>query len=120
MVRTTPIKRLNDFIEQRKRWLRGGIRVNIWGWIMMVVSFAVHLLMTVGVFMNVRDISAILAVLVLDYSLMWRIARRINIRISLQNFLAYELFYIFYSVVLITGLIFRSPVHWKERTYTDT
>ncbi len=123
MVRTFPFNRFKDFLEQRKRWLRGGIRVNIWGWIMMSISFTAHLMICGGIFifpLNPHFISALAAVLVLDYSLVWRIGMRINLRVHLLYFIAYELFYIFYSILLTINLISRSPISWKERTYKES
>jgi len=123
MVRTVPLKRFSDFFEQRRRWLRGGFKVNIWGWTMMFISFIVHLMISGGLFIfptNLLFISAVTSILLLDLSLIWRIARRINFGIHLLYFLAYEIFYVVYSVLLVLNLLSKSSIKWKQRTYNGT
>ncbi len=119
-VRSLPLENFKDFYEQRKRWLRGGVRVNFWGWMMMFTSFVVHLMMVGGIFifpLSPLLLLAILAVFTTDISLIWRIARRIKLRRIFLIFPVYEVFYIFYSILLAVSLLSRSPIHWKQHTY---
>jgi cellulose synthase/poly-beta-1,6-N-acetylglucosamine synthase-like glycosyltransferase len=120
MIESLPIKRFRDFMEQRKRWLRGGVNVNIWGWLMMPVSLLAHLMIIGGIFIFPGDplfITAVIALSIIDFTLIWRIARRIKFKVNFLYFLVYELFFIFYTLLLSMSFISRSPIQWKDRTY---
>jgi cellulose synthase/poly-beta-1,6-N-acetylglucosamine synthase-like glycosyltransferase len=121
-VRSLPLENFKEFYEQRKRWLRGGLRVNFWGWTMMLTSFVAHFMIVGGIFifpLSSLLYLAILAVLLTDISLIWRTTRRIKLKGVLSFFPLYEAFYIFYSILLAINLFYRSPINWKQRTYNN-
>jgi cellulose synthase/poly-beta-1,6-N-acetylglucosamine synthase-like glycosyltransferase len=117
---STSLDNFSEFYEQRKRWLRGGINVNLWGWFMMLVSFLTHVFVFLGFFYfpeSYMYLIIFLTVVILDGSLIRRVARRVNIKINPFNIFIYEIFYTGYTIVLALSLIIKSPVRWKNRTY---
>ncbi len=115
-----PLNTLVDFIQQRRRWLSGGLKAPLWGWVLMVTSFSSHLLMVVTVLVSQwspLSITGIALVLGLDFSLIWRLQRRLGLTHRKIYFLLFEAFYILYTLILAGMLLIPGEIRWKDRRY---
>ena len=55
--------------------------------------------------------------MLIDFSLVWRIMFKSGI-VKLKKYLiAFELFYISYTIILAIGLLFPGRIFWKERSF---
>ena len=120
MIQSLPLPHLREFFQQRKRWLYGGLGASRWGWLLMSISLLIHLLIIVNLLLiNISTlvILGLLLKLLIDFSLVWRIMFKSGI-VKLKKYLiAFELFYISYTIILAIGLLFPGRILWKERSF---
>ena len=120
MIQSLPLNNLGDFIQQRKRWLSGGMKAPLWGWILMSTSFLAHFSIVVNLFLlnfTIAVISGLLLTLGIDLSLLWRMLRKSGNLKVIKYFIPFEFFYFFYTIILAIDLIFPGRIYWKERSF---
>jgi len=113
-----PLLSFGDFLNQRKRWLRGGKDCGIWAYFLMLTSMLTRICVVLNLFIS--DFSFLswiflLVVLLMDYSLPGRLIPRFNKTYLNKYFPVFEFFYLFYSIILTIVFIFRRDISWKGR-----
>ena len=120
MIQSLPLQHLREFIQQRKRWLYGGLGASRWGWLLMSVSLLIHLLIIVNLILfnfTSQVIWGLLFKMLIDFSLVWRILLKTGI-VKLKKYLIiFELFYIIYTIILAIDMLFPGKILWKERSF---
>jgi len=120
MIQSLPLNHIHDFLQQRKRWLSGGLKAPLWGWVLMLTSFLVHLFIMINLLMfnfNIPVFCSLFLILGIDFSLLWRQMLKSGIIKIKRYFIAFEIFYIFYTIVLAIAIVFPGKIHWKERSF---
>jgi cellulose synthase/poly-beta-1,6-N-acetylglucosamine synthase-like glycosyltransferase len=120
MIQSQPLNHFRDFFWQRKRWLAGGLRAPVWGWILMSSSFAAHLLIVINLIMlnlTIPVISGLLLILGIDISLLWRILLTSGLTKLKRYFILFEIFYFIYTIFLALSLFIPGKIYWKGRRF---
>ncbi len=115
-----PLLHLSDFFAQRRRWLSGGLKAPLWGWLLMIISFVAHLLLVLNLIIFNWTFSLLISfivVLLIDLSLVARLSYRFQVNRILKYFPIFEIFYISYTIIFAVSLLLPGRIKWKERTY---
>lgn len=120
LVTSHPMANFRNFFQQRKRWSAGGKEVGSYGKFLMFLSHFVHILV-VGSFFALTPIipiSALVLLMIADFSLLWRTTGMVKRRDLLKTFLLWEGFYFFYTTIFAPVLLFPTTITWKEISYS--
>jgi len=120
MVRSKSLETILELIHQRLRWVAGGRRSGVAGWIMLLVTFVLHLLIPPVLLLNPMNFqiwSLAGLVVMLDFALLFRMLVRTRSWHLLLYFPLFECYYFLYTTFF--GLLSFLPVKikWKDRTY---
>jgi cellulose synthase/poly-beta-1,6-N-acetylglucosamine synthase-like glycosyltransferase len=119
-IKSVPAPSIKSFYQQRKRWIIGGRKVSWWGYFLMFSAFSAHLLMLLVWPLNListLSITLLSLCLLADFLLLYTILARIKQKQLLVLFIAFELFYIFYTLTLALLFIVPATVNWKGRKF---
>jgi cellulose synthase/poly-beta-1,6-N-acetylglucosamine synthase-like glycosyltransferase len=120
MIQSLPLNHIKDFLQQRKRWLSGGLKAPRWGWVLMSTSLLVHLLVIINLLLynlNISVFSGLLLIMGIDFSLLWRLISKSGFAKLKRYFIAFEIFYFFYTILLFISVFFPGRIPWKERSF---
>ena len=120
MIQSIPLNHIRDFFQQRKRWLSGGLKAPLWGWVLMSASFMVHLLIIFNLILinfSIPVISSLVLTMAIDFSLQRRIILKSGYTKYIRYFVPFEVFYFFYTILLAISAILPGRIYWKERSF---
>lgn len=120
MIQSIPLNQFRDFFQQRRRWLSGGIKAPVWGWILMSTSFLAHLSIVVNLVLSnftIPVFSGLLLTLGIDLSLQWRMILKSGYVELKKYFIFFEIFYFIYTIILAIGVLIPVGIKWKGRSY---
>jgi cellulose synthase/poly-beta-1,6-N-acetylglucosamine synthase-like glycosyltransferase len=114
-----PLDTLNELLQQRRRWSKGGIKTSIWGFTLLSVSFLAHITALLPFLWGLwtYPLYAFLLLFCADFLIIFRILKRFNLGWLIYIFPAFELYYILYTIILALMLPLPLKVVWKGRTY---
>jgi cellulose synthase/poly-beta-1,6-N-acetylglucosamine synthase-like glycosyltransferase len=116
--RTLPLNTLGELLNQRKRWVRGGLRGAWWLYpIYLAVGLAPLVPLALLFVAPLVGGIALLARLAADATFLRPLARRFGVPWSARAFLRFELLHHFYLMVLPWLLLFRPRIAWKGRVH---
>ncbi len=123
MIETRALSNFHEFIQQRKRWLSGGLKAPIWGWILMFTSFLAHLLILVNMItlnFSIFIFNSFVILTIVDISLIWKVTKISKSKRLIRYFIPFEIFYYIYSILLAVNLFLPGKINWKERSFSKT
>jgi len=123
MIQSLPLNHIRDFFQQRKRWLFGGVKAPMWGWVLMFTSFIAHLLFVINLIctnFSLPVITGFVLITFIDLSLIWRVSIKSGSKKLIRYFIPYELFYYVYTLIVTLSMILPGKIYWKERSYKKT
>jgi cellulose synthase/poly-beta-1,6-N-acetylglucosamine synthase-like glycosyltransferase len=123
MIQSLPLNHIRDFFQQRKRWLFGGKKAPLWGWILMFTSFIAHLLIVLNLALTnftIPVITGFAFIAGVDLSLIWRVVKKSGSKKLIRYFIPFEVFYFFYSLLVALTMILPGKIYWKERSFNKT
>jgi cellulose synthase/poly-beta-1,6-N-acetylglucosamine synthase-like glycosyltransferase len=123
MIQSLPLYHFREFIQQRKRWLSGGLKAPLWGWVLMSTSFITHFLIVVNLVLLNFSIPVILGLVFLsgiDLSLIWRLILKSGTKNLVRYFILFEIFYFLYTLILAMGILLPGKIYWKGRSFKKT
>jgi len=116
---TRPCGRLADWLQQRKRWMRGAMQIS-WPLILLLFgqAFFVPSLIVLAFFFPKLALATFALKWTMDGSIIYGGLNRLA-RLDLLKYLpAFWLFQAFLPVLLIVFYFLPFPIKWKEREYT--
>ncbi|MCB0281153.1 MAG: glycosyltransferase [Calditrichae bacterium] len=115
-----PVNRFNDFVQQRQRWIKGGLKGRPFAFFLVGFSYIAHLIIPL-IFIsgpyNMLTATAIGLIVGIDYFQLKRNLKTFNLENYKSEFIKYEVFYLLYSSFLFLMLPFPKKVKWKGRQY---
>lgn len=117
-INSNPPENFTDFVKQRKRWMIGGRKSRPFAYFLMFTAFLTRLIAFFGLAWHGFSFSSLLAVLIVlacDFSVAARLAFRFSKKYLLNYFLFFEIFYLFYSVILAITFFMGNTIEWKGR-----
>jgi cellulose synthase/poly-beta-1,6-N-acetylglucosamine synthase-like glycosyltransferase len=119
-VKGLPMPGFISFIQQRLRWMVGGLNARLFAYVLVGLSFIIHsgmVILTATAQWNGVSATAIGLILGIDYLVLKQSMKSLDLKINPFQFLSFEVFYIFYTHILILLLPFSRTVNWKGRKY---
>lgn len=123
MIQSMPLNHFRDFFQQRRRWLYGGMKAPVWGWVLMSASFIAHLLIVVNLIplnFTFPVVSGLVLITGMDLSLLWRLKLKSGLAKLTRYFIPFEIFYFLYTIILAISVFIPGRIYWKERSFKKT
>jgi cellulose synthase/poly-beta-1,6-N-acetylglucosamine synthase-like glycosyltransferase len=118
LVLSAPVKDFTEFINQRMRWVKGGMGARPFAYFLVGFSFLTHLSI-IAIFImqqwNMISATAIGLILGIDHFMLKMHLKDLEKENLKKHFLRFELFYIFYPLVLFILVPFTKRIKWKGR-----
>ncbi len=123
-VLTVAEKTARQFLSQRIRWVMGGQATRLWSQMPLHIIFVFHLCLIIF-FPLMFFVHSFIAITLLsisvkavsDFVRCWRVCKEFRCLHLLKLFAFYEIFMIFYSILIGLGSIFIKNVKWKGEAY---
>ncbi len=118
LVTSAPCPDAKTLYWQKKRWGVGGLDSDLAGFTAMATAWLTHLGILLAPFL-VPQVAVYLIgfKFISDYFFLYGVYRKLNLKLSIKYFLVFEIYFIFYVLVLPILLIFTKKVNWKGRKY---
>jgi len=113
---------LRSFINQRLRWLSGGLKYAGKGVILLGAAFILHILLIIGLFGIINStlyITILGVVLSTDFIFLSILTKKINKKLILRFFFLFEFYYIVCTTFLGFIMPFANSLLWKGRDYKE-
>lgn len=119
LVESKPCPTLKSVIQQKHRWGKGGLDMKLYGFLIMLIAFSMHVaLLWHFALLSLPSTAAILLIkFIADYVFLYQILARLKRTGDLRYFYWFELYYILYVIALPFLVFFGGKVRWKGRTY---
>ncbi len=103
---------------QKKRWGVGGLESDLTGYLVMLWGFLSNLCIILTPFIfSYTALYLCLFKIIIDYSFILPVYKKLKMKLKFIHFIAFEIYFIFY-VILLPFLVFpKRKVKWKGRVY---
>ena len=115
-----PNKTFKEFFQQRWRWVSGGKSASVWSYFVTGLSITAHLFMLlVFIFQQWHLMAAagIGLIIGIDYYILNRQLKKLNMERLKKYFLHFELFHLIYLLVFAVFYFIPKKVSWKGREF---
>lgn len=113
-----PLISYNEIFWQKKRWGVGGVESKLYGYLTMASGYVAKvctlllpfLFSTTALYLSVFKIF-------IDYFFVQQIYRKLNLKLTIKNFAAFEIYFIVYVLLLPIVVLPSRKVKWKGREF---
>ncbi|MEG8946057.1 glycosyltransferase [Rosettibacter firmus] len=118
LVTSKPCPDLKTLYWQKKRWGVGGIESDIIGYLIMLWGYITHVSMILTPFLfSFTALYLCFFKIFIDYFFIYPVYKKLNLKLKFKHFLAFEIYFIIY-VIILPFIVFINPkVKWKGREY---
>ena len=103
---------------QKKRWGVGGMKSDLFGYSVMVWGYIVHAAMVLlPFFFSMTGLYLSIFKICIDYFFVKPVFNKLNLRMKFSHFIAFEIYFIIYVLVLPFIVLPNREVKWKGRTF---
>lgn len=118
LVTSKPCENIKSIYWQKKRWGVGGLDSDIVGYGVMASGFVCHVFNFIAPFaLSANMLIMLLLKLIIDYGFLSPVYKKLNLRLKMTHFLAFEIYFILYVLLLPIVLLFGRSVKWKGREF---
>ncbi len=118
LVTSEPCPDVKTLYWQKKRWGVGGLDSDFAGYLVTSTAWLTHLgILLAPFFVPSSAVYLIGFKFIADYFFLWSVYKKLNINLPVKNFIVFEIYFIFYVLILPILLIFTKEVKWKGRKY---
>ncbi|MFH1195313.1 MAG: glycosyltransferase [bacterium] len=118
MVTSKACPDLKSLFWQKKRWGVGGLDSDLIGFSVMAWGFVAHICMLLTpFFFSMNAIYMILFKFFVDYFFMFFVYQKLKLKLRFLHFLAFEIYFIIYVLVLPIAVGLNRNVKWKGREF---
>ncbi len=115
---TLPNPDLKTFLSQRKRWIKGGLKIHLRGFITLSAGFLGQLAILLSLFSSWQLFSTVILLKSgLDFLMISVFYSTMKLKLNPFHFVLFEFYYFCYSFVLPFIFLFQPKVVWKNRSY---
>lgn len=114
---TLPCKDIHELTRQKKRWFRGGLKINSLGYISGFLMYVINLFLLTGFIIAPTGIYLLLIALkfISDWIIIYPVAEKFKMKNILWNFILFEIYFMIYGLLLPFTFITGKEINWKER-----
>lgn len=118
LVTSKPCSTWKSLIKQKKRWGVGGLKSDLAGFGVMATGFITHLcIILLPFFFSALSLYLTLFKIAVDYFALKGVHDKLNLSLRIKNFIAFEIYFILYVVLLPFITLTNRKVEWKGRVY---
>ncbi|MBX7046325.1 MAG: glycosyltransferase [Ignavibacteria bacterium] len=119
LVETQACKNLDELFKQKRRWFRGGLKINMLGLLLGIEMYPVNLLLIFGLFfLNWKIYLLFLLIKMISEIVLISKPMSIYKFTSLYKyFIHFQFFFAFYGLALPWTFLFNTKIHWKDRKF---
>lgn len=118
LVTSKPCSTWKSLFKQKKRWGVGGLESDIAGFGVMAIGFITHFcLILVPFFFSVLSLYLTLFKIAIDYYAIKGVHNKLKLRLRFKHFIAFEIYFILYVILLPFITLTNQKVEWKGRVY---
>ncbi len=118
LVTSEPCGDVKSLYHQKKRWGVGGLDSDLAGYFVMSSGFVTHIcVLLLPFFFSFAGLYLLSFKLFIDYFFLKSIYNRLKIKLLIKHFMAFEIYFIVYVLLLPITLILSRKVKWKGRNY---
>lgn len=118
LVLSLPCPDFKSIYRQKKRWIVGGIKLPFYGYLLGLNTWLAALGIVLTPFLYTPTAGWLcFTKILLDFMLLLMVTTELNIRGSMKHFLAFEFYYLLYTIAAPFIVIPSRQVVWKDRTY---
>ncbi len=118
LVTSKPCLDFKSLYRQKKRWSVGGLESDFAGYWVMSVGFLTHVCMMLIPFLfSTSALLLFLFKIFVDYFFLKPIYTRMKLKLGIKEFVAFEIYFLLYVLVIPFILVFDRNVIWKGRKY---
>ncbi|HRE41056.1 MAG TPA: glycosyltransferase [Ignavibacteria bacterium] len=119
VVWTEGCKDLKTLYKQKKRWLKGGLKINLLGYIIGFELYIMNLTLIFGLFF--LDPLIYIALIAIKFFsellIMIPVIFRLKLKNLFQYFLFFEIYFAVYGLLLPFSFLFGNKIDWKGRKF---
>ncbi len=119
LVKTNPCADLKELYRQKKRWFRGGLGINLLGYILGIELYAMNVILLSG-FLYLGLYLYLFAAsvkIISELILMIPVYRKLNYKGLIKYFPLFQLYFAVYGLILPFTFLTGSNIVWKERKH---
>lgn len=119
LVTTSPCPTLKDLIRQKHRWGKGALDMKPTGFLIFIIGLLMHCSPFIVLYWGkiVLAATTIMIKITMDYIFLYKFLQRINRTNELRWFYYFELYFLFYVLLLPLLVFFGGKVQWKGRSF---
>lgn len=119
LVVSQPCSSWKELLRQKQRWGRGGLDMKLSGFSIMTIGFGLDavILLSFALGNPLFAMSSILFKMAGDYSFLRTLLKKLDRMDHLKYFLAFQVYFFLYVLLLPFIVFFGGKVVWKGRTY---
>ncbi|TRZ64191.1 glycosyltransferase [bacterium] len=119
LVITEECKTIKELYRQKKRWFKGGLRINFFGWLSGISLYTVNFLLLFGWLFTGFGLWSVLvfAKIISDLLLIVPVYLKFNYKSIIYVFPLFELYFAIYGLLLPLTFLFGKEVPWKGRKF---
>ncbi|MFA7228241.1 MAG: glycosyltransferase [Melioribacteraceae bacterium] len=103
---------------QKKRWGVGGMKSDLIGYSVMAWGYIVHaLILLLPFFFSATGLYLSIFKIAVDYYFVKPVFSRLRLKMSIKHFIAFEVYFIIYVLILPFIVLPNRKVKWKGRTF---
>jgi len=119
LVSTEPCNNLKELFSQKRRWFRGGIGINLLGYVTGLCLFSVSLLFLFGIlFIDIKIFLILVLIKLISEILLIRNTFKIfELRYLYKYYPLFMIYFALYGSILPFTFIFQRSIKWKDRKF---
>lgn len=118
MVTSKPCPNWKSLMRQKKRWGVGGLKSDLTGYSVMATGFIAHLMMILTpFFFTPLSLYLSLFKFAIDFFALKGVHEKLRLKLSFKHFIVFEMYFIFYVLLLPFLTLLNQKVVWKGRVY---
>lgn len=118
LVVSKPCPNIKTLYWQKKRWGVGGTESDIVGYLVMAWGYISHAAMLLTPFLfSFTALYLCIFKLFIDYFFVYPVFKKLKLKLKLTHFLAFEIYFIIYVILLPFIVLPNRKVKWKGREY---
>jgi len=119
LVETEACKSLDELFKQKRRWFRGGLKINMLGLLLGLEMYPVNLILLFGWLFLSWEIYFlfILVKIISEIILIYKPVQEYKLNSLYSYYFHFQLFFAFYGLTLPWTFLFNTKIKWKDRKF---
>jgi cellulose synthase/poly-beta-1,6-N-acetylglucosamine synthase-like glycosyltransferase len=119
LVKTEACESFKELYNQKRRWFRGGVNINLLGYILGVELYVMNFFLLLGLlFVNpLLYLLIIFVKIISELSITIPVYKKLRIKKLLRYYPIFQIYFALYGVLLPLSFILGKGINWKERKF---